>query len=1472
MSFLDATAEKAKAALETVGLKWPDGDPGKLRDAAQAWRDFAEDVDDVIAATNKSAGSIIEINSGEAVDAFEHFWRRYVGKDDTDGWLRNLSRAAKKLAKGLDGVADQIDKEVDRLWTEISISATAIVLAIAFTPATAGASDLLAEGVVGEVLAMGAAAGVNISARAAQIFADAVVLAALGGVESATMDLAVAQSVRIATGHQDGYSLDEVANAAKTGSLTGAVLGPLSRGTFSLERPVALRPSSLRSQLIPPSAARRSKDLPGRGEPVDVAGGDMFMEQTDLSLPGALPLVVSRTHLSSYRAGVCFGPSWASTLDEHVQLDADGVVYAGADGMRLVFPVPEPGVPVLPAKGARWTLEWDGGPDGAMRVTDPHSGLVRTFADPGPTEEDGVICLPLACWEDRNGERVDIERDAGGVPTGLRHSGGYYVTVETENRRVTALRLMDEAPSPYAAASGSSAPGTTVLRYAYDEAGNLAEVVNSTGKALRFTYDSAGRMLTWQDRNGTLFRYEYDTAGRVVATAGPDGIYANRFTYDDAARTTVLTDSYGGRRICRWNTEGQVVEETDPLGHTTRTEWNAHGTAPVTVTEPSGRTTRYAYDAYDNLVSVTHPDGTVTTVEHNALHLPTLIREPGGARWQHTYDEAGNLTATVDPAGATTRYRYTPRGHLTAVIDALGHTRRIVPDPAGLPTAVTDALGHTTHVRRDTFGRITAITDPLGHTTRMAWTVEGRPAWREDATGARETWTWDGEGNLLGHTDAAGHTTTYEPGPFDVPLRRTDPDGATYTFTYDTEMRLTRVTNPQGRHWTYTYDPAGRLTSETDFNGARLTYELDPDGLLLGRTNAAAETLRYTRDTLGRVTAQHDLTTGAVTRFTYDEAGHLTRATTPATDLTFTHDPLGRVLTETTVLFGSPPGGSTPSPAARPTERRTSDAEPSTTVPAEPEATAGSASTAETSPRTVTYAYDVLGRRTHRTTPSGITSTWSYDAEGRPTELATDHGTLTLSHDAAGRETERRTGDLTLTQQWDAADRLTTQTARTPSALAQHRAYTYRPDGHLTEIRELATGTRRFDLTTTGRVHRVSAHGWHETYAYDPAGNLTHAEAPHHPANGERENTGTLQHRAGRTTYLHDAAGRRISTCRRLLDGRRRTWTHTWNAEDQLTRLRTPDGAVWTYTYDALGRRVAKTGPDGHTLTFTWDGTRLAEQTTHEGRTTTWDHAPGTHRPLTQTDHTPLTRIPGQSLLTKLTDPHTTAPRFHAVLTDLTGTPTELLTPTGELTWQHRTTLWGTPLPPPASTEAGDTLTCPLRFPGQYADPESGLHYNYFRYYDPEGGRYLSADPLGLGPAANSVTYVTNPHNWTDPLGLAPCNVTLDSRRLAFNAARERAGVPNSQQPVKQWTVGGDPAQRHRTSNYVYDENPGTHGRYYQYETPEGTRLVVEHTADPHAPHPHFHAGKPKGGGHNIDMRNERYQQVGVKHHIYYKE
>ncbi|SPE52076.1 Cell wall-associated polypeptide CWBP200 [Streptomyces netropsis] len=1422
-------ADEAKNALEKIGLHWPDGDPGKLRKAAAAWQTFADSVDAVRTPVNNTAGALIRNNKGEAIDAFEVFWSRYAG-DGGKGWLSDIAKAAREMATGLEKLAKAIEDAVDKLQNALAINGAVIVAGFGLAAFTLGASAEASAVAAAGIIRLGATMGVTISAVAAEIAATTLIAAAFSGVESVAVNLAVAQPMKIAAGLQGGFSLPEVNAAAKDGMLFGGMFGGALGGVGALTRNAALAggyrnllKSNLRPNIVElPAAARPTCSIKCDLDPIDVATGAMLLPQTDVTLPGDLPLVVERTHLSSYRAGGWFGPSWASTLDERVQLDAEGVVFAAADGMRLVYPVPDPSTPALPVKGPRWPLSWDGTPDGALTITDPFTGVVRTFGGASPTDVPGAVQLPLESVQDRNGARIDIERSLGGVPTGIRHTGGYYVAVDTQGPRVTALRLLDKAPSLYEPQEDFGG-GTVLVRYGYDDAGNLAEVINSSGKPLRFTYDAEGRITSWTDRNATSYSYVYDSRGRVVRTEGSDGFLSGALSYDDESRTTTVTDSVGRQRTYRHNADCQVVEEIDPLGHTTLTEWDARGDQRLSITDPLGRTTRYAYDEAGNLHRATLPDGSTAQATYNPLCQPTEVIEPAGARWLHTYDERGNRLTTTDPAGAEASYSYDDSGRLTAVTDALGHTHRITCNPAGLPLAVVDPLGHTTTVRRDVFGRVTEAIDPLGHTTRMGWTTEGKPLWREQPDGTRETWTWDGEGNLLTHTDPAGNTTEHTHTHFDLQASRTDPNGTRYDFAYDTELRLTGVTNPQGLTWSYDYDAAGRLVSETDFNGRTLTYAHDATGALLSRINGAGESLHFTRDRLGRTTEQRS-DAGETTTYAYDASGSLIRTANADAEITWERDALGRPLTETV------------------------------------------------NGRTTRYTYDALGRRTQRTTPSGLLSEWTYDAASRPVELGSDAGSLTFTYDAAGRETGRRIGEgATLTQTWDATDRLTTQTItghhQAADRLLQHRSYAYRADGYLTEIRELTSGTRRFDLDRTGRVTSVSAHGWSETYAYDGAGNLTHATAPEHPAPGDREFSGTLIRRAGRTAYEHDAQGRLVRKTRKLLNGQTRTWTYQWNAEDRLTEAVTPEGERWRYAYDPLGRRTAKQrlSDDGSVeeeTTFAWDGTRLAEQSALDGKTVTWEYAPGTHRPVTQTDHNPTaSRVADDSLLSKFTGSTQREfdARFHAIITDLVGTPTELVSPAGDLAWQHRTTLWGTHLPAPPE----GAVDCPLRFPGQYHDAETGLDYNHFRYYDPEAYRYIAPDPLGLEPSPNHHSYILNPYSWADPLGLAPdgCSVPparkySPSRNSAFRDAKRDLGIPMSQQPDDLRMV----PMTDRTGRQIMGDNgQPVMTREYIYTREDGKRVIVQDHSAGHD----FGEGGVGNQGRHLNVRPYENPRTG---------
>ncbi|MFF7143160.1 putative T7SS-secreted protein [Streptomyces nodosus] len=1034
-------------------------------------------------------------------------------------------------------------------------------------------------------------------------------------------------------------------------------------------------------------------------DPVDLATGRMFLPQTDVEIPGILPLLFTRRTESGLTAGRFLGPSWTSTVDERLEIDAVGIVHVTADGLLVTYPHPVPGDPTRPQPGtaARVLLARDTGGD--YTLTDPDSGMVRHFTAPTGAEPGGDGTAWLSGIGERGGHTVTVVRMDDGLPLALVHSAGHQVRLATADGRVTALFL---------AGAGENGADLPLMGYGYEN-GDLTAITRPTGAVTTFAYDDSHRVIAWTDSNNRRYDYVYDDRDRVVAEGGEAGHVQITLTYTEpdpetGHRTTTLTTADG--RITRHliGPRCRILATTDALGHTTRFRHDAHGNL-LSRTDPLGATSSFRYDDEGRLIAALRPDGSELRVVRGLFGLPTEVVGPDGARVTYAYDERGNRTAYTDPAGRTTRTTYDDAGRPTSVTDALGNTTHVMCDAAGRTVAVTDPSGATTRTERDGLGRPVRMTDPTGGVTRLEWKADGRLARHTGPDGASESWTYDGEGNCTAHTDAAGAVTRYEYTHFDLPLATTRPDGGRYAFEHDADLRLTRVTGPQGLSWTYEYDAVGNIVSETDFDGRTLTYRVDAAGRLTARTDALGGTISFERDPLGQVLAK--TVDGRVTTYAYDRAGRLLEAVGPDSELRYQYDRRGLVKAE--LVDGRP----------------------------------------------MLYSYDTLGRRVRRTTPTGHVTSYAYDSDGLPARLTTGGRPVDFTYDAAGRELVRAFGDaLTVTSAWDEAGRLAAQHITAGARAVNSRAYVYRPDGHLLSVADRLSGTRTFDLDPMGRVTAVHAPGWTERYAYDDAGNQTSATWPdRHPggeATGPRSYGGTGITRAGSVRFERDALGRVTLRQKTRLSRKPDAWRYEWDTENRLTSVTTPDGTRWRYRYDPLGRRTAKQrlAADGESVVeevrFTWDGLTLCEQTSHRPDLAhtvalSWDHWDVV--PLAQTERV-LTADSRQQEVDR---------RFFAIATDLIGTPTELIDETGGIAWRSRSTLWGTT----AWARDSDAYT-PLRFPGQYYDPETGLHYNLFRHYDPETGRYTSPDPLGLAPAPNPLGYVDNPYTGCDPLGLMP--------------------------------------------------------------------------------------------------------------------
>ena len=340
-----------------------------------------------------------------------------------------------------------------------------------------------------------------------------------------------------------------------------------------------------------------------------------------------------------------------------------------------------------------------------------------------------------------------------------------------------------------------------------------------------------------------------------------------------------------------------------------------------------------------------------------------------------------------------------------------------------------------------------------------------------------------------------------------------------------------------------------------------------------------------------------------------------------------------------------------------------------------------------------------------------------------------------------------------------------------------NRRYAYDKAGNLIQSADQRSGVLHYIYDKIGRIQeaRNSQTGRSETFAFDPAHNIldipTSTPSPVGEGRGEGKTTtpisddpqtqGRLKSPANPNLtggnrlkeyngieYTYDALGNLIY--RQLPDGENQYYQY--DLENQLVRaeIKKPAGntEIWEYAYDPFGRRLSKERQDKLAWTstepkrthFVWDGSRLLQEYTYKGSYTYIYTDQGSYEPLAQVFHNNQ-------------DETQYLAYFH---NDQIGIPREMTDIHGNLLWYGEYTAWGRLK---KDERVYRNAHQPFRLQNQYYDEETGLHYNLMRYYEPEAGRFVNQDPIGLLGGDNLYEFSPNINSWFDPLGLSPRNL-----------------------------------------------------------------------------------------------------------------
>ncbi|WP_415846483.1 DUF6531 domain-containing protein, partial [Vibrio aerogenes] len=1017
------------------------------------------------------------------------------------------------------------------------------------------------------------------------------------------------------------------------------------------------------------------------GHPIDVIAGYVTTEQqTDISLPGPLPLVWQRCYYSdsSYQGQLGYG--WHHSYD-YALLDKDDSDYLFVqmpDGRASGTLRPKPGQPSLmpdirmhlcvDKQGMHYLQDYDG--------TQYHfgHGSFRHEAFPHekayPHEKVTGRRYPLSCIRDSHDNQIRFCYDEHqGHLYAIFDSAGRRLNVSTDQYgRITGIGLDD---------GRNSHP---LVSYVYQDL-DLVQVLDA--KHQPFSYQYQNHLLVKEtNRVGTSYHFRWDDVSkgvkaRATATWGrsesyPEPFYVRELHYDDAQRITTVTDGRETNIVYHWHPTLPVVsQEVDPLGHSVSYTFDDYHNL-VCTTDAMGYRNESEYDIANRLMAETDAKGNKTEYIYPEPGDDALIdgRVNEIRQGEHvtffSYNDKGDLICRKSDS-EWIELAYHPTGQLQSAVNKMADVQLLhyVYNEHGLLHTEYDSDNQPTHYEYNLNGLVTKVSSVCFGETQLEYDACGNLTERRHQSMAAELFTYNAEGQVTGYQDASGAVTQLDYQGLPFLCLRTHADGHELRYEYDSELNLTALVNENRERYELDYDEKERLIQERAFDGSTVSYQYAPNDFLTRRQEGELGWQQHIRDPLGRL-EKILYQDGDSSQFSYDKQGRLTEASNSQHTTQFEYNDQHQLTAQ--IQDGQ------------------------------------------------RIAYDTQPTHHRLTLPNGQNLTYHIGAGHKLSHISVDEKVLSrYEYDAKGFEVKQNLGAMTLLQSYDPYGRLIEQrgeVAHQPQAITR-RGYAYDKAGRVAQIQRQFGGLQTFTYDNRGRLQKTITGGQHQNYRFDAAGNLLHddltgAEKGRQPVytlhfNSGKTDGAELSHvrhnqlrRNGERRCKYDEYGNRILESY----GNGTSQTHYfYNTQNQLTVLQktvaTHTTLVMNFTYDALGRRCAKFVTEYHKnqpvrqtrTSFLWDGdVLLAEQQTQvnllQGEElppvsfkqpdVVYIHRPNSFEPLMQLRPPAAEDIPEDDILPP--------PQFsvYYYLNDHLGTPQELLDKRGNIVWQALTSPYGT--------------------------------------------------------------------------------------------------------------------------------------------------------------------------------------------------